>query len=95
METTIYFPCPACEQTTLVEEQAGIYQCAHCRFSYSDMAHTDRTAFESTLAVSMQRDIQGILMAAALHAALTPLSRAELIKDFKNIAQRHNISLPI
>ena len=93
MRSTIYAPCPACKDKTLIQEIQGKLTCAACAFDYATLAE-DPPRFEAHLVSLLREGPLSQLAALELHRRLTGLPNVESIAKVRELATKNGIVLP-
>lgn len=93
MQSSIYFRCPGCGETALVQQIQGKYICANCSFDFTKLKD-DPSKLEEILIDNMKQGPMGQMMAITMHRWITLMPHEESTNYIKELASKNGIVLP-
>ncbi len=89
-KSTIYFKCPGCGETALIQQLQGMYVCSNCNFDYTKLKNNPRK-LDEILIENMRGGAMGQIMALTIHKWITLMPHQESIIYVKNLAINNGI----
>lgn len=93
MQSSIYFKCPGCEKTALIQQLQGKYLCANCSYDYTKLKDKPEK-LDEVLVTNMKEGPMGILMAITMHQWITLIPHQQSREYVIELAKKNGIELP-